>query len=127
MLSATTVKRFAFVGAGLTGTVGRVATGDSAPAAFASALLIGLGTAATPTIVSAYARDRCSADDYPQVFSVVSAALGIGQLIGPLAAGALADAFGTAAVPLFALSAYAAAAVLAILDAVVNATVTDDD
>ena len=48
-------------------------------------------------------------------------------LIGPVAAGALADAFSIAAVPLFALSAYAAAAVLAILDAVVNATVTDDD
>lgn len=128
VLNAAAAKRFALLCAGLAGTAGCwVATGDSASAAFVSALLVGLGTASTPTIVSAYARDRCSADDYARVFSIVSAALGIGQLIGPVAAGALADAFGTGAVPLFACLAYAVATALAILDAFFNTAVAHDD
>jgi MFS family permease len=126
VLSAPTLKRYALVAAALAGTAGAwAATGESATAALASALLIGLGTAATPTIVSAYARDRCKAEDYPRVFSVVSSALGIGQLVGPVAAGALADTFGTAAVPLFALTAYAAASVFAIVDAGFNAAASE--
>jgi predicted MFS family arabinose efflux permease len=126
VLSAPTLKRYALVAAGLAGTAGAwAATGESATAALASALLIGLGTAATPTIVSAYARDRCKAEDYPRVFSIVSSALGIGQLVGPVAAGALADAFGTAAVPLFALAAYAATTVFAIVDAGFNAAASE--
>jgi predicted MFS family arabinose efflux permease len=92
---------------------------STAAAALAGALLVGLGIAATPTIVSAHARDRCSADDYPKVFSFASAALGAGQLVGPVAGGALADGFGTAAVPLFAAAAYLLAALFAACDAAV--------
>jgi predicted MFS family arabinose efflux permease len=90
---------------------------DMASAAAAGAVLVGLGLA-TPTIVSAYARERCSGPEYAHAFSYATAAMGIGQLIGPLAAGALADRFGVAAVALFACAAYALGTVLAALDAV---------
>ena len=83
----------------------------------AGALLVGLGLAATPTIITTYARDRCTALEYASVFSYVTAALGIGQLIGPVAGGALADRFGTVAIPLFAGSAYGLGAVFAAWDA----------
>ena len=82
------------------------------------AVLVGLGLAATPTIVTSQVRNRSSAEDYPRTFSFASAALGIGQVIGPVAAGALADRFGTAAVPLFAASAYGLAVMFAIADTI---------
>ncbi|MEJ2376185.1 MAG: YbfB/YjiJ family MFS transporter [Pseudolabrys sp.] len=82
------------------------------------AVLVGLGLAATPTIVTSQVRNRCSAEDYPRAFSFASAAPGIGQVIGPVAAGALADRFGTAAVPLFAASAYGLAVLFAIADTI---------
>jgi predicted MFS family arabinose efflux permease len=89
---------------------------DASAAALAGALLVGLGAGATPTIVTASARDRCSADDYARAFSFATAALGIGQLLGPVVAGQFADVFGTVAVPLLAAAAYAAGAVMAMLD-----------
>lgn len=84
--------------------------------ALVAALLVGLGTASTPTIVTTYARERCLAEDYALAFSVATAALGIGQLLGPLAAGALADRLGVAAVALFAVAVYALGAALSLLD-----------
>lgn len=89
---------------------------ESAAAALAGALLIGLSVASTPSIVSAQASDRSSAEDYPSAFSFATAALGVGQLVGPVAAGALADAFGTVAAPLFAAAIYGAATLAAVLD-----------
>ena len=77
----------------LFGSIFEVGWSDAAGAALAGALLVGLGTGSTPTIVTTYARERCSAEDYALAFSVATAALGIGQLLGPLAAGALADRF----------------------------------
>ena len=110
-------RRFALVAALLVGTLGSlVSWSHAAGAALVGALLVGLGTASTPTIVTTYARERCSAGDYALAFSVATAALGIGQLLGPLAAGALADWFGVAAVALFAVAVYGLGAVLSILD-----------
>jgi predicted MFS family arabinose efflux permease len=114
-------RKLALIAASLAAALGALAsTGDTASAALAGALLVGLGLAATPTIVSAYARERCSEADYPHAFSFATAAMGIGQLLGPLAAGALADRFGVAAVALFALGAYALGTALALLDALAN-------
>jgi MFS family permease len=84
--------------------------------ALTGALLVGLGAGGTPTIVSSYARDRCSAEDYARAFSFAAAALGVGQLLGPVVAGRFADMFGTIAVPVLAASAYAAGALLAMID-----------
>jgi predicted MFS family arabinose efflux permease len=110
-------RRFALVAALLAGALGALASWSDAPgAALAGALLVGLNVAATPTIVTTYARERCSAEDYAMAFSVATAALGIGQLLGPLAAGALADRLGVAAVALFAVAVYALGAVLSLLD-----------
>ncbi|MEO5843611.1 MAG: YbfB/YjiJ family MFS transporter [Caldimonas sp.] len=114
-------RRFALVAALASGAAGAlVAALDTGAAAFVGALLVGLGLAATPTFVTAFARERCTADEYPRVFSYASAALGIGQLIGPIASGALADRFGTVAVPVFAAIAYGIAASLAIADGVLT-------
>jgi predicted MFS family arabinose efflux permease len=110
-------RRFALVAALLAGALGALASWSDAPgAALAGALLVGLGTASTPTIVTTYARERCSAENYALAFSVATAALGIGQLLGPLAAGALADRLGVAAVALFAVAVYALGAALSLLD-----------
>jgi len=88
----------------------------SGGASLAGALLVGLGAGATPTIVSALARERCRAEDYARAFSFATAALGVGQLIGPLAGGLSADTFGTVAVPLLAAAVYAVGALLAVVD-----------
>jgi predicted MFS family arabinose efflux permease len=110
-------RRFALVAALLAGALGALASwSEGAGAALVGALLVGLGTASTPTVVTTYARERCSAEDYALAFSVATAALGIGQLLGPLAAGALADRFGVAAVALFAVAVYALGTVLSLLD-----------
>ena len=45
-----------------------------------------------------------------------TAALGLGQFVGPVAAGALADLFGSAAAPWFGAAAYGLGAVLAGID-----------
>ncbi len=84
--------------------------------ALAGALFVGAGLSSTPTIVTAYVRERCSAEEYPQAFSFATAVMGVGQLLGPLAAGALADRFGVEAVALFAVAVYGLGAALAALD-----------
>ncbi len=117
MLGSERAKRIALFASLFFGTIGSlVASGPSPSAAFFGALVVGLGLAATPTIVSAYARERCSAAEYPSAFSIASAMLGIGQLIGPIAGGAAGDWFGTAAIPVVAACAYGLAAVFAAID-----------
>jgi MFS family permease len=81
-------------------------------------MLVGMGVAATPAIVSAYARNRYSGEEYAKAFSCASAMLGIGQLVGPVAAGALADLFGMAAVPAFVAVAYSLGVLFAACDAI---------
>ena len=88
----------------------------SAGAALAGAVGVGLGLAATPALVTAAARSRSNAADYARAFSIATAAMGVGQLIGPVVAGALADLLGSAAAPLFAAVAYGLGAVFAVID-----------
>ncbi len=119
-------RKLALVGALLLGALGAwVSWGDTPGAALAGALLVGAGLSSTPTIVTAYARERCSAAEYPQAFSFATAMMGIGQLLGPLAAGALADRFGVDTVALFALAVYGLGAALAVLDRVAGSSAGD--
>ena len=104
------------VAMGLAGVGSAVAASSFGGAALAGAVLVGLGLAATPALVTAATRARCSAADYAQAFSMATAALGLGQLIGPVLAGALADRLGSAAAPLVAAAAYGFGAVMAALD-----------
>ena len=107
----------ALMGAGICGAVGSlVASGGTPELALAGASLVGLGLAATPALVSAFARDRSEADHYPRAFSIATACLGVGQLIGPALAGGLADRFGTVAVPLFAATVYGLGVLVAVAD-----------
>jgi MFS family permease len=80
------------------------------------ALFVGLGLASTPAIVTAFVRERSSDGDYARLFSLATASLGVGQLIGPVIAGAMADAFGPGSVMIFAAGAYATGALLAGFD-----------
>ena len=91
-------------------------TGPTPGAAMAGAVLVGLGMASAPSGITARLRQRTSAAAYAQVFSYATAGLGIGQLLGPVATGALADHYGTIAVPAFAAAAYAAGALMAFAD-----------
>ncbi|TAK87100.1 MAG: YbfB/YjiJ family MFS transporter [Betaproteobacteria bacterium] len=110
-------RRLALFAALLLGALGSWASWTEFPgAALAGALLVGAGLSSTPTIVTAYVRERCSAEEYPQAFSFATAVMGIGQLLGPLAAGALADRLGVEAVALFAAAVYGLGAALAAVD-----------
>lgn len=110
-------RRLALFAALLLGAVGAgISWAEGPGAALAGALLVGGGLSSTPTIVTAYTRERCSAAEYPQAFSFATAMMGVGQLLGPLAAGALADRFGVDTVALFALAVYGLGAAFAALD-----------
>jgi len=112
---------FALVAALAAGALGALVSWSAAPgAALAGALLVGAGVASTPTIVTAYARERAPAAAFPLAFSVATVALGLGQLLGPLAAGLLADRLGVGAVALFAVAVYGLGVLLAILDGWTN-------
>ena len=66
--------------------------------------------------MTAFVRERSSDGDYARLFSLATASLGVGQLIGPVIAGAMADAFGPGSVMIFAAGAYATGALLAGFD-----------
>ncbi|MCW5676129.1 MAG: YbfB/YjiJ family MFS transporter [Xanthobacteraceae bacterium] len=118
VLTSERLKRIALLVAMSFGAFGSfVAAGGSSVAAIAGAAFIGFGLASVPTIVSAYARDRTDAQSYPRAFSIVTAFLGIGQLIGPTVGGAVGDWLGSGAIPLFAAAAFGTGALLAALDA----------
>ena len=117
LLGRTALRPLALpVAMGLAAAGCAVAALPSAGAALAGAVGVGLGLAATPALVTAAARARSSAADYARAFSIATAAMGLGQLAGPVLAGALADHFGSAAAPLFAAAAYALGALLAGID-----------
>ena len=99
---------------GSTGSLAALLPGSAGP--LAGALLVGLGLASTPAIVTAFVRERTGDADYARVFSLATAALGIGQLLGPVIAGAMADHFGPDVVMVFAAGAYGAGALLAAWD-----------
>ncbi len=110
-------RKLALMGAACCGAVGAlVSVGEGAGFALAGAGLVGLGLAATPALVAAYARGRCDDAQYASAFSIATAFLGAGQLIGPVLAGALADRFGTVAVPLFAGGIYTLGVLVAMVD-----------
>lgn len=88
----------------------------SVAAAIAGALGVGLGLAASPAIASALARSRSSAATGAAAFVAVTTIMSLGQIAGPLAAGAAADRFGAAIVPLVTFAMYAGAALVALLD-----------
>jgi predicted MFS family arabinose efflux permease len=87
-----------------------------AQAAVLGALCIGLGLAATPAVASAYARERVDAAAAPRAIAMVTAAAGVGQIIGPFVGGIVADLAGLAAIPLLVAAVYAAAMVFAFID-----------
>jgi predicted MFS family arabinose efflux permease len=117
ILQTPRLRRLALPSALAAGAAGAwMAAGEGSTAALAGAFTVGLGVASTPALVTAQLRERVGAMDYAQAYSYVTAALGIGQFIGPMLAGALADAAGTAAVPLLAAAVYAIAGSLAVLD-----------
>ncbi|EAQ78970.1 hypothetical protein DSM3645_27858 [Blastopirellula marina DSM 3645] len=95
---------------------GILAIGGSNLATLA-AILVGLGLAATPAVVTAYLRERSSGDDYARVFSLATAWMGLGQLAGPAISGILADNLGTSTVSWFAASTYALGMMAAVWDA----------
>lgn len=92
----------------------------SVAAAIGGALGVGLGLAASPAIASALARSRSSAATGAAAFVAVTTIMSVGQILGPLAAGAAADRFGAAIVPLVAFAMYAVAAGVALMDGVVQ-------
>jgi predicted MFS family arabinose efflux permease len=117
VLQTPALRRFALPGALAAGAVGAlISAGEGGTAALVGAFSVGLGVASTPALVTAQVRERVGAADYALAHSYVSAALGIGQFIGPMLAGAVADLSGTASVPLLASAVYAVAAGLALLD-----------
>ncbi len=75
---------------------------------FAASVLVGLGSVATPAIVTFLIRNRTSDAAYPFFFTVGTASLGLGQLSGPAVAGLVADWFGPSAIGLMAAAIYGA-------------------
>jgi len=75
---------------------------------FAASVLVGLGSVATPAIVTSLIRNRTSDAAYPFFFTVGTASLGLGQLSGPAVAGLVADWFGPSAIGLMAAAIYGA-------------------
>jgi predicted MFS family arabinose efflux permease len=104
----------------LCGGVGSVLAGAAgAFTATAGTVCVGLGLAATPAVASAFARERSDPASAARAFAGVTTVFGVGQLAGPMIAGAVADAFGLAAVPLFAGCVFVAGALAAAIDALI--------
>lgn len=83
---------------------------------FAASVLVGLGSVATPAIVTFLIRSRASDAAYPFFFTMGTASLGLGQLSGPAVGGLLADWFGLSAIGWFAAASYGAGMLAAAAD-----------
>jgi|SRR5947209_1202843 len=94
-----------------------ISSWPGAAAPVAGAICVGIGLAATPAVASAFARMRSDAATAAVAFTAVTTVFGVGQLLGPLAAGVVADHAGLAAVPLFAAIVFACGTVSAVVDA----------
>ncbi|HEV2641399.1 MAG TPA: YbfB/YjiJ family MFS transporter, partial [Candidatus Elarobacter sp.] len=88
-----------------------ISSRPGAAAPVTGAICVGIGLAATPAVASAFARMRSDAATAAVAFTAVTTVFGTGQLLGPLAAGVVADHAGLAAVPLFAAIVFACGAV----------------
>jgi predicted MFS family arabinose efflux permease len=86
-------------------------------APIAGAVCIGIGLAASPAVASAFARMRSDAATAATAFTAVTTVFGVGQMLGPLAAGLVADRLGLSAVPLFAAIVFALGTASAAIDA----------
>jgi predicted MFS family arabinose efflux permease len=71
-----------------------VARGNAA-AAVAGAVAIGISFIGVPAMVGALLQQREPGVRYPRAFASVTVVLGVGQIVGPLVGGLIADAFGT--------------------------------
>ena len=110
--------RYAFVLPFVTGAVGcLIASIPGAAGPIAGSLCVGIGLSATPAVASAFARMRSDAATAAVAFTAVTTVFGVGQLLGPLASGIVADRAGLSAVPLFAAAVFAAGAACAAIDA----------
>jgi predicted MFS family arabinose efflux permease len=83
---------------------------------FAASVLVGLGSVATPAIVTFLIRNRTSDAAYPFFFAMGTASLGLGQLSGPAVAGLLADWLGPSAIGWLAAAIYGAGMLAAAAD-----------
>jgi predicted MFS family arabinose efflux permease len=94
-----------------------ISSWPGAAAPVAGAICVGIGLCATPAVASAFARMRSDAATAAVAFTAVTTVFGVGQLLGPLAAGVVADRVGLAAVPVFAATVFACGTVAAAIDA----------
>src|SRR5258708_746919 len=104
----------AALGSGAIGSLLVVHGGDWS--VFAASAFVGLGSVATPAIVTFLIRNRTSDAAYPFFFTVGTASLGLGQLSGPVVGGLLADWFGLSAIGWLAASIYGAGMLAAAAD-----------
>ena len=118
LLSRPIARRFALCLAFASGSAGAAAATGAGSGLLAASLLVGLGLVAIPALTTITIRQRSDEFTYPRTFSVVTAIMGVGQLVGPGAAGLMADHFGAAAVALFASWVYAGGAIAALADGV---------
>ena len=117
-LSGGSARRIALSAALGSGAVGSllVVHGENSSVFAASSILVGLGSVATPAIVTFLIRNRTSDAAYPLFLAAGTASLGLGQLSGPAIAGLLADWFGPSAIGRFAAAIYGAGMLAAAAD-----------
>lgn len=110
--------RYSFVFPLAAGAIGCwISAWPGAAAPVAGAICVGVGLAASPAVASAFARMRSDAATSAVAFTAVTTVFGVGQLLGPLAAGVVADRVGLWAVPLFAAVVFACGTLCALVDA----------
>ena len=73
-----------------------VASGDAA-LAIAGALAVGVSFIGVPAMIGALLQQREPAQRYPRAFASMTVVLGVGQILGPVAGGLIADRFGAQA------------------------------
>ena len=118
LLSGGFARRIALCAALGSGAIGSllVVHGENWSVFAASSDLVGLGSVATPAIVTFLIRNRTNDAAYPFFFTVGTASLGLGQLSGPAVGGLLADWFGLSAIGWFAAASYGAGMLAAAAD-----------
>ena len=125
LLSRSFTRRIALSAALASGAIGSLlGVHDENWSMFAASVLVGLGSVATPAIVTFLIRNRTSDAAFPFLFAVGTASLGLGQLCGPAVGGVLADWFGPSGVAWFAAATYGAAMLAAAGDGFVSRTWT---
>ena len=125
LLSRSFTRRIALSAALASGAIGSLlGVHDENWSMFAASVLVGVGSVATPAIVTFLIRNRTSDAAFPFFFAVGTASLGLGQLCGPAVGGVLADWFGPSGVAWFAAATYGAAMLAAAGDGFVSRTWT---